>query len=176
MGIFDRFKRNPESAAAASPPDPASDIRATTTADRPDFSLSLPFRWEAVSCEEGYDFRNCFLPEQIIVTVLRHNHELAAEELENAITFLVSRRRSAVGQLSSSNAILGETILTRGNGQVEARVIGEDAQNKIRLAFVIRGTAKKTVTVALTRYMLKEIGTPFIVYANVIFDLLKIKE
>ena len=58
---------------------------------------------------------------------------------------------------------------------MEARISGEDTPSKVRLAFVVRGTAKKTVTVALTRHMLEEVGAPFEHYADVIFDLLKIK-
>jgi hypothetical protein len=175
MGIFDRLKRKEKPADAARTSEPALDSNATTTADRPDFTLSVPFRWEAVPSQEGYEFRNRILPEQIIVTVLQHKRDLPADELEEAITRLVNIRRNAIGQLSTGKAVLRETVLTRSNGQVEARVIGEDAPNKVRLAFVVRGTPKKTVTVALTRYMLEEVGTPFADYAGVIFDLLKIK-
>ena len=175
MGFFDHFKRKEKPASAPPAPEPAPESSATTTADRPDFTLSVPFRWEAVPSQEGYEFRNRTLPEQIVVTVLQHKRDLPADELEEAITRLVNVRRSAIGQLSAGKAVLRETVLTRSNGQVEARVIGEDAPNKVRLAFAIRGTPKKTVTVALTRYMLEEIGAPFADYAGVIFDLLKIK-
>jgi len=175
MGFFDRFRRNPKPAAVAQAPEQAPDSSATTTADRPDFTLSVPFRWEAVPCDDGYEFRNRTLPEQIIVMVLQHKRELATRELEEAVTRLAAVRRDAIGELSAGKAVLGETLLTRSNSQVEARVIGEDAPNKVRLAFVIRGTPKKTVTVALTRYMLEEVGAAFADYAGVIFDLLKIK-
>jgi hypothetical protein len=147
----------------------------TTTADRPDFTLNVPFRWEATPCDEGYEFRNRTLPEQIVVTVLQHKRDLTADELEESVTRLVAHRRSAIAQLSGGQAVLGETVLKRSNSEVEARVVGEDAPNKVRLAFVIRGTPKKTVTVALTRYMLEEVGAPFADYVRAIFDLLKIK-
>ena len=175
MGFFDRFKRKEKPPDAAPTSEPAPDSNATTTAERPDFTLSVPFRWEAVPCNEGYEFRNRTLPEQIIVTVLQHKRELAPDELEDSIMRLVTVRRNAIGQLSAGKAVLSDTTLTRANGQVEARVGGEDAANKVRLAFVIRGTPKKTVTLALTRYMLEEVGTPFADYASAIFDLLKIK-
>ena len=175
MGFLDRFRRKPNLATVAPAVEPLADANATTTADRPDFTLSVPFRWEAVACDEGYEFRNHTLPEQIIVTVLQHKRELASEELEEVVTRLVAHRRSAIGQLSAGKAVLGETELTRANGQVEGRVLGEDAPSKVQLAFVIRGTATKTVTVALTRYMLEDAGAPFANYAGVIFDLLKIK-
>jgi hypothetical protein len=175
VGFFDRFKRKEKPPDAAPAAEPAPDSNATTTAERPDFTLSVPFRWEAVPCDEGYEFRNRTLPEQIIVTVVQHKRELAADELDEAIMRLVSIRRNAIGQLSAGKAVLSETTLTRANGQVEARVSGEDATNDVRIAFVIRGTPKKTVTVAITRYMLQEVGAPFAAYTGVIFDLLKIK-
>jgi len=80
------------------------------------------------------------------VTVLQHKRDLPADELEEAITRFVAVRLNAIGQLSAGKAVLRETVLTRFNGRAEARVIGEDAPNKVRLAFVIRGTPKKTVT------------------------------
>ena len=175
MSIFDRFKRKSKRADAVAAVDPTPGDSDTTTADRPDFTLSVPFRWEAVPCDEGYDFRNRTLPEQIVVTVLQHKRELAPDELEESITRLVAHRRGAIAQLSAGKAVLGETVLTHSDSQVEARVLGEDAPNKVRHAFVIRGTPKKTITVALTRYMLEEVGAPFPHYAGVIFDLLRIK-
>lgn len=175
VGFFDRYRRKPNPVTAVPASEPTFDNGATSTADRSDFTLSMPFRWEAVPCDEGYEFRNCTLPEQIIVTIVQHKRELAVDELEEAVTRLVALRRSAIGQFSTGNAVLGETLLTRSDGRVEARVIGADAPNKVRLAFVIRGTTRKTVTVALTRYMLEEVGTAFADYAGVIFDLLKIK-
>jgi hypothetical protein len=89
---------------------------------------------------------------------------------------LAEIRRNAIAQLSSGKARVGETTLTNANGQVEARVIGEDVPNKVRIAFVIRATSKKTVTVALTRYMLEEVGGAFEAYVGLIFDLLIIKD
>jgi hypothetical protein len=176
VGFFDRFKRKEKPPdAASSVSEPAANGSTTTTAERPDFTLSMPFRWEAVPCDEGHEFRNLNLPEKIIVTVLQHNRELAADELEDAITPLVTVRRNAVRQPSVGAVVLSETTVTRANEQVEARVTGEDAANKVRLAFVIRGTPRKTVTVALTRYMLDEVGASFADYAGIIFDLLKIK-
>ncbi len=179
MGFFDRFKRKPEDQIAAPPPvpePPPPESDGTTTADRPDFTLRLPFRWEAVECEEGYEFHNKKLPEQIVVTVLQHKRPLGADEFEDTVTRLVAIRRKAIGEFSAGKAHLGDTKATRSDGQVEARVFGEDAPNKVRLAFVVRGTPKKTVTVALTRYMLEEVGAPFETYAGLIFDLLKVKD
>jgi hypothetical protein len=175
MGFFSRFKRKAKLPTAAPTAQMLPGSDATTTADRPDFTLSVPFRWEAVPSEEGYEFRNQTLPEQIIVTVLPHKREMGVDELEEVVTGLVALRRKAIGELSAGKARVGETVLVHSEGQVEARVIGEDTPNKVRLAFVIRGTPKKTVTVALTRYMLDEIGAPFEDYARVVFDLLKVK-
>lgn len=175
MGFLDRFKRKPQEPPAARASESQLDANATTTADRPDFTLNVPFRWEAVACDDGYEFHNRTLPEQIIVTVLQHKREIAADELEQVVTRLVAHRRGAIRELSAGNAVLGETMVRRSDGQVEARVVGEDAPSKVRLAFLIRGSAKKTVTVALTRYMLNEVGAPFAEYAGVIFDLLQIK-
>jgi hypothetical protein len=148
----------------------------TTTADRPDFTLSVPSRWEAVDCESGYEFRNRTLPEQIIVTVLRHKREMGAAELDCVLERLVTARRNGIAKLSSGKARLGETSLRRGNGQVEARVLGEDPANSVRLAFVIRVTPRKSVTAALNRYSPAETGVPFDDYANTIFDLFQVKD
>jgi hypothetical protein len=175
MRFFDRFKRKPTDPAEVPASGPSAGDDGTTTADRPDFTLSVPFRWEAVPNAEGYEFRNRVLPEQIVVTVLHHQRELGTEELADVITRVAGLRRKAIRELSSGQARLAEAPLRRGDGYVEARAIGEDTQNMVRLAFVVRGTAKKTVTVALTRYTLDEVGAPFEHYAGVIFDLLKIK-
>jgi hypothetical protein len=144
-------------------------------AEKSDNTTADPLRWEAVPCDEGYEFRDRTLPEQIIVTVLEHKRDLTAEELEETVTRLVALRRSAIAQLSAGKAVLGETVFKRSNSEVEARVVGEDAPNKVRLAFVIRGTPKKTLIVAFTRYTLDEVGVPFAEYVGVIFDLFKIK-
>jgi len=42
------------------------------------------------------------------------------------------------------------------------------------LAFVVRVAATKVVTVALTRYVLEEVGVPFDVTAGLIFDMLEV--
>lgn len=109
-------------------------------------------------------------------TRIRLTHPTITASCVAAASRLVEVRQYAVTQLSAGKAPVAETALTSANGQVETRVIGEDVPNKVRSAFVIRGTSKKTVTVALTRYMLEEVGGPFAVYAGLIFDLLVIKD
>ncbi len=136
--------------------------------------MVLPFRWISVPCEEGYEFRNQVLPEQLIVTVLRPQYRLERTELLKTVEQLVGTRIGAIDKLSQGHATFGQPIYNQAENACEARVFGTDAPNKVRLAFMIRGTPDKIVSAALTRYSLEN-TVPLEVHAGLIFDFMKIK-
>ena len=82
----------------------------------------------------------------------------------------------AIAEMSSGAGQLGETEFRRGASHLEARVVGVDQANGVRLAFLICVSPRKSITVALNRYTLREIGTPFVEYVGIIFDLFEVKD
>src|SRR5205814_467852 len=120
-----------------------------------------------------FEFRNQTLPEQLIVTVLLTKSLLPLDHVERLAHELMESRLKALRQLGAS---AGEVSRQGGSGQFEIRGIAKDETNKVRYAWTIRVAPAKAVTVALTRYILKEIGSPFELYAGTIFDFVQVKD
>jgi hypothetical protein len=184
MGMFDSFKRKQENPASppapvASPPTgpPAGQQANFTTIDRENFTVVAPFQWKLIpgTNPSEFEFRNQTLPEQLMVTVLLFRESQAPDSLSSTAERLTAARVNAIRGLSNGKAAIEPVHLSQAPNQAEARCIGLDSDNKVRFAWSIRVTPQKAVTVALTRYALKEIGSPFAVYSGTIFDLVKVK-
>lgn len=77
--------------------------------------------------------------------------------------------------VSSGRSVHSSPEIKTGAGEAEARCFGHDESQKVRFAFVIRATPAKVITVAVTRYFLEEVGSPFETYCGIIFDYLQVK-
>lgn len=175
--MFGWFKRKtPRETAPTQSQLPSDQIgNSTTSFDKPDFTIGLPFTWTETACESGFEFHNQTLPEQFIVNVQHTRTEIAADKMRAALQELVDARRNATEQLSNGKAQLAETVLDEGNGQMEARFHGRDEPNEVQLAVAIRATPTKIVTMSLYRYTLQDIGLRFAAYAATVFDLAQVK-
>jgi hypothetical protein len=176
--VFGWFKKKPTSPSSsavgtAAPEFAASD--STTSIDKTDFALGLPFKWREVACDNGFEFQNEALPEQCIVDVQHAQKSLSEPEMQSALERLAMVRRDATIQLSGGAANLSQIEYRHGNGQIEARFQGVDKANQVQIATAIRATPTKFITMSLYRYTLSEVGIPFSVYASTIFDLAHIK-
>jgi hypothetical protein len=180
MGLFDFLKKrqpppppqSPAPAPIAAPSNPG-----TTRIEREHFLLHAPFEWKAVppTKELEYEFRNQTLPEQLIVTVLLTNEPLDASRRRSIVQDLTTRRLQAIAQLSNRQAEHAPPQHNEGGDQCEMRCVGLDKSNGVRFAFVVRASSDRVVTVALTRYMLDDVGMSFDIYSATIFDLLQLK-
>lgn len=180
MGLFDRFKKqqpSPQSSAASTSPIVPSANPGTTRIEREHFLLHLPFEWRAVppTKELEYEFHNQTLPEQLIVTVLLTREPLDEVRRRSVVQDLTNTRLGAIAKLSDGQAQHSPPQRNEGDGQCEARCFGLDKSNGVRFAFVVRAASDRVVTVALTRYLLDDIGMPFEAYYGTIFDLLQLK-
>ena len=184
MGLFNFWKkpsapRTPDAAdSAKAESDPLSSADAgSTQIDREHFVLHVPFQWVAVPGDNPleFEFRNQTLREQLIVTVLLTQQPADAATRRSMAERLASLRLRGLDTLSNGRAVHSPVKFQTGSDQAEARCAGRDDANKVRFAFVIRATATKVVTVALTRYFLEEVGAPFDAYAGLIFDLVQVK-
>jgi hypothetical protein len=190
MGIRDFFKKQqpavggpvsvPASAprpAGARPGSQPPGNPGVTKIDREHFTLHAPFQWLAEPGDNPleFEFRNQTLREQLIVTVLLAREPFDAAGLQPLAEELANARLRALDTISNGQAVHSPLRLQSGSGQSEARCVGRDDPQKVRIAFVVRATPVKVVTVALTRYFLEEVGTPFEAYAGSIFDFLRIK-
>ncbi|HPF41741.1 MAG TPA: hypothetical protein PK093_24140 [Phycisphaerae bacterium] len=182
MGLFDFLKkRQPsppdESLVRASAPIAPPSPHGTTRIEREHFLLHAPFEWTAVPPTKDleYEFRNQTLPEQLIVTVILPGEPLDATKRRLVVHDLTNARLRAVSQLSSGQAEHSTPRSNEGTGQYEMRCVGVDKLNGVRFAFVVRAASDRVVTVALTRYTLVELGAPFDVYVEPIFDLLQFR-
>ena len=184
MAIGDLFRRKAASGSPPAPP-PVPPARmaqppgnpGTTKIDREHFLLHAPFQWAAVPGDNPaeFEFRNQTLPEQMIVTVLLAREPFGVAQLQPLSEDLARKRLNALATISNGKAVNSPLRSQAGSGQAETRCFGQDALQKVRFAFVVRAAPAKVVTVALTRYFLEEVGSPFEAYAGTIFDLLQVK-
>jgi len=180
MGLFDFLKHrsrpsNEISNPPATPNAGGGQAKSQTTSiEREHFSLQAPFEWKFVRSENSleFEFRNQTLPEQLIVTVLLTKALLSVDQLKVVGQQLMGTRLKALEQLGATGRVVSQQV---GSGQFEIRGIARDETNKVRCAWVIRVAPAKAVTVALTRYMLEDIGLPFEMYAGSIFDFVQVK-
>lgn len=165
----------PPSAVPTPAPIPAS-AAGTSRIERDHFVLHLPFQWEVVPSTDPLTLElwNKTLREQIIVSIRLSRSPLGEAEQEATANRFVNARLDALSKLSNGQTSSSPVRVQKSNGQVEARCVGSDGSHKVRYAFVVRVARTKIVTVALTRYFLEEIGDPFDVYADTIFDLFEI--
>ncbi len=156
---------------------PSNSNSGVTRIEREHFLLHAPFEWKAVPGENPleFQFRNQTLPEQLIVTVMLAGTPFDHDELRPIAEDFAARRVEAYKQLSGGKAIASSVSIQSASGQVEARSIGHDEPNNVRFAWAIRAAPAKVVTIALTRYTLEEIGTPFPAYAGSILDFVQVK-
>ena len=180
MGLFDRFKKQqpvPQSSAPSPAPIVPPANPGTTRIEREHFLLHAPFEWKAVppTKELEYEFRNQTLPEQLIVTVLLTRELLDETRRRSAVQDLVNTRLGAIAKLSGGLAQHSTPQQNQGGGQCEMRCSGVDKANGVRFAFVVRAGSDRVITVALTRYLLDDVGMPFEAYYGMIFDLLQLK-
>jgi hypothetical protein len=190
VGIRDLFKksRTTKTATALGPPSTGPSTVApqaaqspgnpgVTKIEREHFHLHAPFQWVAVPGDNPleFEFRNQTLREQLIVTLLLPREPLAAAKLQMLAEDFGNKRLSALATLSNGRAVHSPLRIQSGSGQAEARCLGADDSHKVRFAFVVRVAPAKVVTVALTRYFMEEVGSPFDVYASSIFDFLQVK-
>ena len=174
--MFGWFNRNTREETPRTIPLPsAQPDNSTTTVDKPDFTIGLPFTWTEAACEDGFEFQNQTLPEQFIVNVQHMRTRIGPQEVRLALEKLVQLRRDATAQLSGGKAKLTDTQLNEVNGQLEARFHGRDEPNGVQFAVAIRATPTKVVVMSLYRYTLQEVGLPFSDYAAMVFDLAQIK-
>ncbi len=150
----------------------------TTRIEREHFLIHVPYEWKAVRGDDPleFEFRNQTLPEQLIVTVMLAGKPLLEQTLRSAVERLVELRLAALAELSRGKAVCSPVGYQSDSGQVEARCTGVDEPNGVRIAWDIRSTKNKIVTVALTRYSLEEVGAAFEIYAGIIFDLVQVKD
>lgn len=180
MRLFDRFKKQQPSLQSAAPcPAPVVPPvnSGTTRIEREHFLLHAPFEWKAVppTKELEYEFRNQTLPEELIITVLLTRESLNEARRRSVVQDLTNARLGAIAKLSGGQAQHSAPQQNEGDGQCEMRCCGVDKSNGVRFAFVVRAAPDRVVTVALTRYLLEDVGTPFEVYCGTIFDLLQLK-
>jgi hypothetical protein len=180
----DSFKETIPAAAPSPPPPPPPTSAArpfgnpgVTKIEREHFLIHAPFQWVAFPGDNPleFEFRNQTLREQLIVTVLLTREPLGQSQVEELAMDLANKRLNALRALSKGKAVHSPPQLQRGSGQAEVRCFGGDDPQKVRFAFVVRTTPAKVVTVALTRYFLDEVGSPFQAYAGSIFDFLQVK-
>ncbi len=180
MGLFDRFKKqqpSPQSPAPSPAPIVPPANPGTTRIEREHFLMHAPFEWKAVppTKELEYEFRNQTLPEQLIVTVLLTREPLDEDRRRSVVQDLTTTRLGAIAKLSGGKAQHAAPQQNEGDGQCEMRCSGVDQSNGVRFAFVVRAASDRVVTVALTRYLLDDVGMPFEAYYGTIFDLLQLK-
>jgi hypothetical protein len=181
MGLFDRFKKQQPSPPQSPAPSPTPVVPpanpGTTRIEREHFLLHAPFEWKAVppTKELEYEFRNQTLPEQLIVTVLVTREPLDQARRRSVVQDLTNTRLGAIAKLSGGQAQHSSPQQNEGGGQCEMRCSGVDKANGVRFAFVVRAASDRVVTVALTRYLLDDVGMPFEAYYGTIFDLLQLK-
>ncbi len=149
----------------------------STRIEREHFLIHAPLQWVEVPGEKPteFEFRNQTLPEQLIVTVWAPRECSTPGKMHHAADFFVKHRLSALATISKGQAIHSPPRFQSGNGQLEARCVGHDAAQSVRFAFAVRVAPAKVITVGLTRYTLVELGPPFEVHADLIFDLLQVK-
>lgn len=181
MGMFDFLKKRqppaPVTRAAVQAPLVPPSNSGTTRIEREHFLLHAPFEWKAVppTQELEWEFRNQNLPEQLIVTVFLTREPLDAPSRRSVVRDLTNTRLRAIAQLSAGQFEHPPPQPNDGEGQCEMRCAGVDKLNGVRFAFVVRAASDRVVTVALTRYMLEDVGVPFEAYSGTIFDLLQLK-
>jgi len=189
MGISDFFKKKTPAeqrpASAPAPPPPSSPPGAArspgnpgiTKIEREHFLLHAPFQWIAVPGDNPheFEFRNQTLREQLIITVLLAREPFSASKLQPLGEDLANKRIKALATISNGKAVHSPLQPRTGSGQAEVRCTGYDIAHKVRFAFVVRVAPAKVVTVALTRYFLEEVGSPFDAYAETMFDLMQVK-
>ena len=172
--------RKKEIQASVTPPSvvPPPGNPGTTKIDREHFLLHAPFQWVAVAGDNPleFEFRNQTLPEQLIVTVLLTPNPLDQTQLQQVAKDLAEKRLDALRTVSAGHAVHSAPQIQAGPEQAEVRCFGQDDSQKVRFAFLVRAAPAKTVTVALTRYFLDEVGTPFEAYCGIIFDFLQVKD
>ncbi|HZZ42859.1 MAG TPA: hypothetical protein VFE58_07965 [Tepidisphaeraceae bacterium] len=184
MGIFNLLKKQPplstpalsKSQAEAAP---AANKPGTTRIEREHFILHAPFEWIHIPGHDPmqFEFRNQSLPDQLIVSVFLAREPFADVAARRAMAKqLADKRIDAIRQLSNGKAVLSECSPSDGSTQTEIRCVGVDEPQRVRMAFVVRVTRTKVVTVSMTRYALDEPGHQFDVYSGLIFDFLQIKE
>jgi hypothetical protein len=180
MGLFDWFKKQQPS-PQPSAPSPSQIVPSanpgTTRIERGYFLLHAPFEWKAVppTKELEYEFWNQTLPEQLIVTVLLALEPMDAAHRRSVVQDLTNIRLGAIAKLSGSQAQHSAPQQNEGDDECEMRCSGVAQQNGVRFAFVVRAAADRVVTVALTRYLLDDVGMPFEAYCGTIFDFLRLK-
>jgi hypothetical protein len=187
MGFRDLFKKQTKAASPSDPvippPKPAPPVdppsnAGVTKIERDHFLLYAPFQWIAVPGENPleFEFRNQTLREQLIITVAFLTEPSDQAKSQWIAEELAKKRLSVLATISNGHAVHLPLRFQSGSGQSEVRCFGRDEPQKVRFAFVIRATQVKVITVALTRYFLEEVGSPFESYAGSIFDFLKVKE
>jgi hypothetical protein len=125
-----------------------------TEIDKTGFSLTLPGVWAERASDDGFDFVNEALGEQILVSVLDVKRILTNVELTDAVKGLAGIRRESLLKLSGGRAQIEPTQVVPVVGQVAMRFIGIDSANKIRFITEIHGQSSRVVTISFYRYSL----------------------
>lgn len=95
-----------------------------TDVEKPEFSLSLSGDWSERPSQDGFDFVNDSLGEQVLVSVLDAKESLDGAQLREAVEQLVEIRRTSIDQLSGGSAMLTKTesfSISNGIGAVHRR-------------------------------------------------------
>lgn len=145
-----------------------------TRVEHPDFSFELPFVWKAVESEQDIELHNKTLPEQLFVKVMLTQSRLSPTSRTDKLRELLASYRRGVQSISGKEADLAEPRFLEGPTECEGRLYGTDHAKGVQMAFVVRVTPTKAVTISIYRYSLDDFGTAFDVYADLIFDFLNL--
>ncbi len=116
-----------------------------------DFEIELPGRWTVSQEPTHYEFLEEERGEQLTVMVLAPRAPLDDERLVTAATELVAVRQRAARALGDG-VRFGEVHLTSGPGAVDADYTGDDPDQQVQFAVVVRGRPARIVTASYLKY------------------------
>lgn len=176
MGLFD-WLRKPATAPTIAPVTVAfSDADKRPTSIR-EFGvhLQLPFRWEKHEDPELAASTVCYvcppIPiDSVLLTQRQFAQPLTLQELEAQHRAIAEKYLGAIATETGAR-LDGPAVNRTGNGQAELRVYASGGKNGSEAAWLHRGDAGRTVTVAF--YRAKALTKPLKETMDQLFDLVE---
>lgn len=125
------------------------------------FRLALPDGWVERPADDGFNYVNEALREQLIVSVIEaKNPPLSDEQLRASIAELVRFRREAIAKLSEGHCRFDSEEVPETSGLAAASLRGVDTANSVCFALRFMGYPARIFTIAYYKYGCQEGSQP----------------
>src|SRR5262245_12551203 len=145
MRSFDIFQGSSSESQTPSIKGPELPDASPKWIDKPEFSLFVPFAWDELPLQGGYEFRNRVLPQQLIVAI--HGRPVSAEQARTMFDDVVKLQLDTLRKLSQDRAQVRPVQVSETGGCVDAFFGGRDEAQGVRFEFLVRLSPTKIYNV-----------------------------